>query len=485
MSHEKWYILDTNVLIHDPRALTEFEGVSIGIPLTVVEELDHFKSENLQRGFSAREAIRILDRFREQGSLKDGVKLEHGGVIKILRYDPTQTCSKLVHPDKPDNQILAIAICLQKEGKDVVLVTKDLNMRIKADALGLKAVDYLKDIISSQHIYRGWRKVPVPAVELKQKVPATLFAIKDDLVFNEFCIVESAHNPHQYRVFRYEGGDAFRHVEAPKLRWAFEPRNVQQLMALDLLLDVNIPIVSLFGPAGTGKTLLALVAALYEVLVEHHYTKVLVSRPIIPLGPDVGYLPGELQEKLYNWMQPVYDNIDYISHIARATSPGLFSSEHATQEQQHNNNGNNNGSHNHNGGSHKDRGYRKSKNNHHHKQRHDLENVRLERLMAEDKLSLEAITYMRGRSIPYQYIFIDEVQNLTPHEVKTIVSRVGDGSKIVLAGDPYQIDSPYLDFVSNGLMVLSERFKGQKLFGTVYLTTSERSELSKLASELL
>jgi PhoH-like ATPase len=247
----------------------------------------------------------------------------------------------------------------------------------------------------------------------------------------------------------------------PKLAWPLEARNPQQLMALDLLLDKDIKLVTLFGPAGTGKTFLTLLAGLQQVLIEDEYQKILISRPVVPLGRDIGYLPGDIQEKLHSWMLPIYDNIEFIVH--QASMAGHL--EDVVEEGRHR---------------------RKGKFGKSEYRRHvagDLGEV--EQLMHRGKLSLEAITYMRGRSIPYQYIFIDEVQNLTPHEVKTLITRVGEGSKIILAGDPYQIDSPYLDFSSNGLVVSSERFKGQPIFGSVYLESSERSELSKLASELL
>lgn len=493
MDRKKLYILDTNVLIHDPKALVRFSEANVAIPLTVLEELDKFKTDNSQRGFSAREAIRTLDKLRSQGSLKDGVHLEHGGTVRILTFDQAKPCTEFSDMKKADNQILNAAICAQRDGASVEFITKDLNMRVKADAIGLPTVDYLKDIIQQDEFYKGWITLPVPSVQLKQPIPQDLLRLVEDqqLLLNEYVIVTAQHNEHHYRVFRYTGGKNFVPVVAPKLRWNFEPRNVQQLIALDLLLNDEIPVVSLFGGAGTGKTLLALVAALYKVLVEEKYLSLLVTRPIIPLGPDVGYLPGELQEKLFHWMQPVYDNMDLIVHMTR-------SQQQDQQERDQNGNGNGSKDVHHGKERLKDHDERRDhkrydgnghngKNGHKHHERHkgNRQQMQLENLISQGKVSLEAITYMRGRSIPYRYIFIDEVQNLTPHEVKTIVSRVGNDSKIVLAGDPYQIDSPYLDFASNGLMVLTDRFKGQSLFGTVYLERSERSAISTLASDLL
>jgi PhoH-like ATPase len=262
------------------------------------------------------------------------------------------------------------------------------------------------------------------------------------------------------------GGTRFLPVAEPTFKWPFQAKNPQQLMALNLLLDDNIQFLTLMGPAGTGKTFLALLAGLHKVLVEEQFQKMLVSRPVVPLGRDVGFLPGELKEKLHNWMLPIYDNMEFITH-------STFKSKH-DQEQQHGEDAH--------AAKHKGKGKHKK---HNHKEHRAGGLVSLEELINRGKVSLEAITYMRGRSIPYQFILIDEAQNLTPHEVKALVTRVGAGSKIVLTGDPYQIDSPYLDFSSNGLITTSERFKGQGLFGSVFLSISERSELSKIAGELL
>ncbi|MCL5436643.1 MAG: PhoH family protein [Candidatus Dependentiae bacterium] len=232
-------------------------------------------------------------------------------------------------------------------------------------------------------------------------------------------------------------------------------------MACDLLFDDEVQLVTLFGPAGTGKTFLALVAGLHKLLIEHEYKKVLVARPVEPLGRDIGYLPGDIQEKLYSWMQPVRDNMDFIMYKAQSQHErGAYDEGEERQEEKH------------------EKGRRRRRDS-----RWKIPS--LEELTRTDRVSLEAIAYMRGRSIPDQYILIDEVQNLTPREVKTLITRVGEGSKIILAGDPYQIDSPYLDFSSNGLVISSEKFKGQQLVGTVFLDKSERSELSTLAAQLL
>jgi PhoH-like ATPase len=232
-------------------------------------------------------------------------------------------------------------------------------------------------------------------------------------------------------------------------------------MALDILLNPDIQFVCLFGPAGTGKTFLALLAGLHELFINKNYDRLIISRPVVPLGRDIGFLPGTVEEKLHSWMMPIYDNMQYIMHTINKSRP--------QQQDEEESNGNR-------------RQKGKKIVNKHKKQHHGLT---FDDLLHQGKISMEAITYMRGRTIPYQLILIDEAQNLTPHEIKTLVPRVGEGSKIILTGDPYQIDSPYLDFSSNGLVIASERFKGQSCFGSVYLPTSERSELSRLAGELL
>lgn len=457
---KKLYLLDTNVLLHDPQSLFSFKGAFVGIPAIVIEELDKFKREATDRGRNTRQVIRDLDALRERGSLGQGVQLDDGSVIRVI-FLPDRELPHLPFQMKTeDNEIIMTAVILRNEGYNVQFISKDLNARIKADALGISTQDYLKESVSTDSFYQGWQRMTVPAVQLKKEIPDELRDLPDDvdLELNEFVLVESQHNPSNYKVFRYTGGKNFIAVQEPRLRWPLKTRNAQQLMAINLLLDPDIQLITLFGPAGTGKTFLALLAGLHKVLVEDEFEKMLVTRPIVPLGRDIGFLPGTLQEKLYTWMLPVYDNMEFIVHSAAM-------SEHVKDLE---------GGDRKKGKHHKDGGKnRKGK----------LQS--LDELVRRNKVSLEAITYMRGRSIPYQYILVDEAQNLTPHEVKTLVTRVGQGSKIILAGDPYQIDSPYLDFSSNGLVLTSERFKGQKLFGSVYLSTTERSELSQLASDLM
>lgn len=457
------YVLDSNVLMYDPEALFGFEDAVIGIPIVVLEELDKFKREGTDKGRNTRAAIRHLDAARTRGSLGQGVELGRGSEVRILFLPKEQEREFPFELDLGDNRILLTVLNLQEEGHAVRFVTKDINARVKADALGIHAQDYLKEVhVTHETFYKGWTTIQVPSIELKKTDSSFLRQLAQDqeLVLNQFVLLESRHNPHNYQVFRYYGGNQFARIDEPVLKWAVQPRNAQQLMALNLLLDDTVKLISLFGPAGTGKTFLALLAGLHKVLVEDMYEKILISRPIVPLGRDIGYLPGTLEEKLHSWMLPIHDNMDFIIHVAQAA----YHVEGVAQE------------------------YRKIVRKKGKKQKGDKNGSllqSLDELVERGKLSLEAITYMRGRSIPYQFILIDEVQNLSPHEVKTLVTRVGEGSKIILAGDPYQIDSPYLDFSSNGLVVTSERFKGQPLFGTVYLQTSERSELSQLAGQLL
>lgn len=460
-THKKIFILDTNVLIHDPKALFSFTGAHVGIPSIVLEELDQFKGEGTERGRNARETIRKLDELRQQGSLRDGVKLDDGGVLQILFYDETALKKTPLINSVSDNQILLTALELQQNGDEVTFISKDLNARVKADALGLPTEDYIKEHITQEEFYRGWIRISVPAVELKREFPAQLNKLAKDKVIshNEFVLVESNNNPQNFRVFRYLGNEKFKPVFNPHFNWPIQPRNPQQLMALELLLDPNVQFVCLFGPAGTGKTFLALLAGLHLLFVNKSYDRLIISRPVVPLGRDIGFLPGTVEEKLHSWMMPIHDNMQYIMHIINKTSQ---LNQHDEEENSKK---------------------KAKKGPHKHKKQHN--GITFNDLIHQGKIAMEAITYMRGRTIPYQLILIDEAQNLTPHEIKTLVTRVGEGSKIILTGDPYQIDSPYLDFGSNGLVVASERFQGQPIFGSVFLPTSERSELSRLAGELL
>jgi len=455
---KKIYVLDTNVLIHDPSAFRNFVGVQVGIPSVVLEEVDHFKKEGTDRGRNAREFIRQLDELRQQGSLRNGVKLDSGTVVKVLFAGNTAP-SLPFQLDKEDNAILLTALDLKKQGYEVKFISKDLNARVKADALGIVAEDYMHEFVTQEEFYKGWVAIPVPAVQLKSEEPEILQELvrEYELTVNQFVLLESQNNPQNFRIFRYREDGKFIPIMTPTFQWALETRNPQQAMALNLLLDDSVQFVTLLGPAGTGKTFLALLAGLDKVLVHDDYSKMLVARPVVPLGRDIGYLPGTLEEKLHSWMLPIYDNMEFILHSANLVRPGAEFEQSFSKK--------------------------KHKKNKSHHARTGIAPV--DELVHQGKLSLEAITYMRGRSIPYQYILIDEAQNLTPHEVKTIITRVGQGSKVVLVGDPYQIDSPYLDFASNGLVMVSEKFKGQRIFGSVFLETSERSELSKLAGALL
>ncbi len=461
------FILDTNVLLHDARSIFSFHGVVIGIPFIVLEELDNFKSDNNERGRNSRAIIRSLDQLRSLGSLSTGVELGNG-TRSLLKVYPTPTNSdnSVECHTLADNVILQTVKNLVQEGNIVTFVTKDINARVKADALSLDAEDYIKGKVSDDHFYRGWVRIPIEAQTLKSATTkkALQLAEHEELFVNQFIVLESKNNPENFRLFRFLGGSQCKEVANITLMDTFSARNLEQMMAIDLLMDNSIQLVSLPGSAGTGKTFLTLLVGLYKVLRERTYRKLLVTRPVIALGADIGFLPGDVEDKLHYWMQPIQDNLEFIAsqmNHATAEHMGLTKKgdKHSAKKHDH------------------------ERNDPTRRIQRDMTHF-VQQLQQQGALSLEAITYMRGRSIPNQFVFIDEVQNLTPHEVKTIISRAGQGTKVILAGDPYQIDSPYLDFSSNGLIIATEKFKNNRIFGTAFLQKSERSELAQLATEV-
>ncbi len=428
----KTFVIDTNVFIHRPDALLSFRDNEVVIPLWVLEELDRLKSYSDERGRNARQAVRLLHELSRQGNLSEGVRMENGSILKVALNRTTDVPLELDR-EKTDNKILLTAYALQQEGRRVFFVTKDINARVKATALGIKAVDYEKQKVDIGQLYTGCVEID-SSHEMLQKLGGTgSVPWNDRLIPNEFVLLREKKDG-ESALSRYNARTGTLDFIDPNLGpvSGIKPLNERQRMAFDLLLDPSISLVTLVGKAGTGKTLLAIAAGLKKVLVDKQYTRVLVTRPVIPMGKDIGYLPGAKSEKLSAWMQPLFDNLEYILSV--------YSKQNAKS---------------------------------------------IDQLINSNLIELEALTYLRGRSLPGQYIIIDEAQNLSPHEIKTIVSRAGAGTKVVLTGDPYQIDSPYLDSSSNGLIYLVEAFKGRPLFGHVTLLKSERSELAELAAELL
>lgn len=445
----KIFVLDTNVLLHDPQSIFAFQDNEVIIPAIVLEEIDSKKRLADEIGRNARFVSRLLDELRSKGHLHEGVCLEGSGKLKVELNHRTFTRTRELFGEMTnDNRILSVALNYHleeqskkdagKPHKPVSLVSKDVLVRLKADVLGVSAEDYLKDrIVEREDRYRGYVVVAVPpalidAFYADRGLEAERLAVRESLHPNQFVIMTDELGSAQSALARVDqsgprlvplhlGEDAV---------WGITARNVQQRMALELLLHDEIPLVTLTGRAGTGKTLLALAAGLCKVEDEQKYKKLLIARPVVPMGKDIGYLPGEKEEKLRPWMQPIYDNLEFLFDTKKAG---------------------------------------------------DLDHI----LHGLKSIQVEALTYIRGRSIPGQFIIVDEAQNLTKHELKTIVSRAGQGSKVVLVGDPEQIDHPYLDEASNGLAHVVERFKDIPLAGHVNLEKGERSALAKLAAELL
>ncbi len=438
-SRAKTFVVDTNVLLHNPNALFAFADNHVVIPMVVLEELDKFKSANNELGANSREVARSLDKLRAKGSMRDGVSTPQGGLIQVvLRYDDLVG----MLPGVNDNRILGCAHLLKREGRNVFFISKDINARIKADALGIPSEDFKNQKVDFDALYTGWIAIAVSAAIVDAAyseggVPESDLPVDEDrtpLCDNQFVLLKDEGNEKRAALCIYEAGHkALRRLNDDfSKRYGVGPRSLEQRMAFELLLNDNIRMVTLVGRAGTGKTLLALACGLSKTLLEERYNKLLVSRPIMPLGADIGYLPGTKDDKLVHWMGPIFDNLHFLL---------------ASEER-------------------------------------DPDDV-IKRLIMDERITMEALTYIRGRSISKQYVIVDEAQNLTPHEIKTIISRVGGDTKIVLTGDPQQIDNPYLDANSNGLTFVVERMRGQPLAGHMTLTKSERSELAGIAASLL
>jgi PhoH-like ATPase len=446
--NKKIFVLDTNVLIHNPQSMFSFDENEVVIPITVIEEVDNFKKSVDEKGRNARQIGRFLDELREKGSLRKGVATEKGGTIKVvLSRKVSDTTNDILITDTNDNLIIGTALYIKEQNPKipVILISKDANVRIKADAVGLEAANYETDKINFSELYSGYLKLILDD-ETIAEFGEKKFLLNDfgEIYPNQFVLLckheededgvlarYSVENNTIYPLKYYNGQELF----------GITSRNIEQTMSFDLLMDPEVKLVSLVGKAGTGKTLIALAAGLNQVVEENRYTRLVVSRPVSPLGKDIGFLPGTKAEKFNPWMQPIYDNMEI-----------LLSTKN---EKEDNGNGKIFG-----------------------KKQPGLKDY-----LDFGFIELEPLTYIRGRSLPEQYIIIDEAQNLTPHEMKTIITRAGEGTKIVITGDPYQIDIPYLDSESNGLSIAVEKLKAEKIVGHVTLTKGERSELADLAAK--
>jgi PhoH-like ATPase len=447
---KKTFILDTNVLLFDPLAIFKLGANDVIIPIVVIEEIDRFKREMSENGRHARHFTRLVDDMRKEGELSKGVKLPAGGTLTVELGGDMPLPPEL-HMDKADNRILGLALMLKKEQprRPLVFLTKDANLRIKADALGVVAEDYEPSNVEPDQLYSGSTTIQVDPA-LVDEFYANKRLPKNDRLFehesqtskqmyaNQYVILKDYLNPTHTAMGRYSKDldSIVPLVKPPEGLWGVFPKNAEQAFAVDALLNDEVKLVSLLGKAGTGKTLFAIAAGLVKTVDEGVYHRLLVSRPVFPMGKDIGFLPGTVEEKLNPWMQPIYDNIDFL--FGSTANRNRRGAGKGAQE-----------------------------------------------LMNQGMLQIEPLTYIRGRTIPQQYLIVDESQNLTPHEIKTIITRAGDDTKIVLTGDSFQIDNPYVDSANNGLVYLVDRFKSETISAHVTFSKGERSKLSELASNLL
>lgn len=430
----KTFVIDTNVLIHRPEAIFSFKNSKVVIPIEVFEELDKLKSEHHSgRGKSARVACRLIDGLISKRDVSKGIKMPSGGVLVIPVLEDFKEFHGLIK-GKKDNHILLTALALKNAGDTVFFVSKDINARIKAEALGIRAVDYEKHKVSQSDQYKGYIEMEVSEEKCKELEEMKSVELEGTYYENQYCFLSYAGSSTIY-IGRYDArAECFRHVRSTMDGdvTGITALNTEQRIAFDALLNPSINLVTLVGAAGTGKTLIAIASGLSMVIRDKKFSRVTVSRPVVPMGHDIGFLPGEKSQKMSPWMQPIFDNLEFI--IERSNRQNVKS---------------------------------------------------VDQLINNKILEIEALTYIRGRSLPKQYIIVDEAQNLTTHEIKTIVSRAGEDTKVVLTGDPHQIDNPYLDSESNGLITLVEAFKNEKISAHITLTKTERSSLAELATKLL
>jgi PhoH-like ATPase len=429
-------VVDTNVILFDALAITKFQDADVHIPISVIEEVDRFKRDPGENGRNARQFSRFVDMLREKGSLASGVELDGKDTMIWVNTDfaaaglPAELDSQ-----KADNRILATAMALQKQYRSfkVELITKDINLRIKADVVGVTARDYEPEGVTNEDLYEGYQELELSPEQIDGFYRDKRLVTDVRLIANQYVIMKNKANPNHSAVGRYSLQDKaiVPLVAGTNGIWGIHARNVEQSFALDCLLNDEILLVSLVGKAGTGKTLLAIAAGLHKTLDEGKFQRLLVSRPIFPMGRDIGYLPGDIEQKLNPWMQPIFDNVEFLMGADKKAVG------------------------------------------------------RAQELINQGMLNIEPLTYIRGRSIPKQYLIVDEAQNLTPHEIKTIITRAGSGTKVILTGDIYQIDNPYVDSANSGLTYAVEKFKGHAIAGHVTLTKGERSELAELAANVL
>ena len=432
------YILDASILLYDPECIYSFPKSHVIIPISVIEEIDHFKKDFNETGRNARIVSQMLDRFRTEGSFTEGIKLSNGSILSVFVVENSDIeLPAFTNLNKSSNRVLAATSLIHKEDpENTYLVTNDINLRVRVSALGINVVAFEEKLPNLERFYEGLVTLKVNDKDFTLLLENKKIKVDENSYYANQCVRVEAVDRDKKLVCRFKQAEKtlVPLQRFPEGIWGITARNTEQEIALDLLMDPSVHIVILAGKAGTGKTLLALAVALELMLSANQYQKVLVSRPIFPMGRDMGYLPGDIEQKMEPWMQPIFDNLEFLA--TNKQSPGS-----------------------------KTGGY--------------------QRLMDMGLVELEPLTYIRGRSIPNRFMIVDEAQNLTPHELKTIVTRAGIGTKLVLTGDPYQIDNPYVDSNTNGLSHVIEKFQEYDLAGHVFLIHGVRSKLAELASNIL